>query len=65
MNTFNQNASSNGSAVFERTNTLRAVVYSRVSTDAQEKEGTSLDTQERASREYVDANGWTLVVNGG
>ena len=40
---------------------LRAIVYSRVSTDAQERDGTSLDTQERASREYVDANGWTLV----
>ena len=37
---------------------LRAVVYSRVSTDAQEREGTSLDTQERASQEYVTGNGW-------
>ena len=40
---------------------LRAIVYSRVSTDAQERDGTSLDTQERASQEYVVANGWTLV----
>ena len=40
---------------------LRAVVYSRVSTDAQERDGTSLDTQERASQEYVGANGWILV----
>ncbi len=40
---------------------LRAIVYSRVSTDAQEKEGTSLDTQERASQEYVHADGWTLL----
>jgi len=37
---------------------LRAVVYSRVSTDAQERDGTSLDTQERASQEYVADNGW-------
>jgi site-specific DNA recombinase len=37
---------------------LRAVVYSRVSTDAQERDGTSLDTQERASQEYVTGNGW-------
>ncbi|MEE3005910.1 MAG: recombinase family protein [Chloroflexota bacterium] len=37
---------------------LRAVVYSRVSTDAQEHDGTSLDTQERASQEYVAGNGW-------
>jgi hypothetical protein len=27
---------------------VRALVYSRVSTDAQERDGTSLDTQERA-----------------
>ena len=40
---------------------LRAVVYSRVSTDAQERDGTSLVTQERASQEYIDANGWTLL----
>ena len=40
---------------------LRTIVYSRVSTDAQERDGTSLDTQERASQEYVEANGWTLV----
>ena len=40
---------------------LRAVVYSRVSTDAQERDGSSLDTQERASREYVDANRWALA----
>jgi site-specific DNA recombinase len=31
----------------------RAVVYSRVSTDAQERDGTSLDTQERACLEYA------------
>jgi len=35
---------------------LRTIVYSRVSTDAQERDGTSLDTQERASQEYVEAN---------
>jgi len=40
---------------------IRAVVYSRVSTDAQERDGTSLDTQERACEEYVNANGWVLV----
>ena len=40
---------------------IRAVVYSRVSTDAQERDGTSLDTQERACEEYVSANGWVLV----
>ena len=43
------------------TGNIRAVVYSRVSTDAQEREGTSLDTQERESIEYVKANGWILI----
>ena len=50
-----------GIQTFERTNTLRAVVYSRVSTDGQENGGTSLDTQERACQEYVYDTGWTLV----
>ena len=40
---------------------LRAIVYSRVSTDAQERDGTSLDTQERACEEHVRANDWVLV----
>jgi len=40
---------------------LRSIVYSRVSTDAQERDGTSLVTQERASQEYVYADGWTLL----
>ena len=40
---------------------MRAVIYSRVSTDAQERDGTSLDTQERACIEYAQAKGWVLV----
>ena len=40
---------------------LRAIVYSRVSTDAQERDGTSLDTQERACVEYAQAKGWVVV----
>ena len=40
---------------------VRALVYSRVSTDAQERDGTSLDTQERACVEYAQAKGWTVV----
>lgn len=40
---------------------LRAVVYVRVSTDAQESDGTSLDTQERACVEFAEARGWALV----
>jgi len=40
---------------------VKALVYSRVSTDAQERDGTSLDTQERACREYAQAKGWTVV----
>jgi len=40
---------------------LKAIVYSRVSTDAQERDGTSLDTQESASEGYVESNGWMLL----
>ena len=40
---------------------MRAIVYSRVSTDAQERDGTSLETQERACMEYAEAEGWTVV----
>ena len=40
---------------------MRAIVYSRVSTDAQERDGTSLDTQERACNEFARAQGWRVV----
>ena len=40
---------------------IRAVVYSRVSTDAQEKDGSSLDTQERAGIEYAQTVGRRVV----
>src|SRR5581483_4949486 len=40
---------------------MRAVVYSRVSTDAQERDGTSLDTQERACIEFAERSGWLVV----
>ena len=40
---------------------VRALVYSRVSTDAQERDGTSLDTQERACVEYVESQGMLVV----
>ena len=39
----------------------RCVIYSRVSTDAQEREGSSLDTQEQACREQAAAEGWVVV----
>ena len=39
----------------------RAVVYSRVSTDAQERDGTSLDTQDRACLEYIKERGWSVL----
>ena len=39
----------------------RVVIYSRVSTDAQERDGTSLDTQERACRAYAQAKGWVVA----
>ena len=40
---------------------MRTIVYSRVSTDAQADEGTSLGTQERASLEYTEAAGHTVI----
>ena len=40
----------------------RCVIYCRVSTDAQERNGTSLDTQERACIDFAAANGWTVTA---
>ncbi|MBI4496692.1 MAG: recombinase family protein [Chloroflexi bacterium] len=40
---------------------MRVILYARVSTDAQERDGTSLETQERACRDFAKANGWTVV----
>jgi hypothetical protein len=40
---------------------MRAIVYSRVSTDAQERDGTSLDTQERACMDFARQQGWRVV----
>src|SRR4051794_20163325 len=41
-------------------NRLRAAIYVRVSTGAQEEEGTSLGTQERACREYAAERGYVV-----
>src|SRR5919206_149461 len=40
---------------------MRVIVYSRVSTDAQERDGTSLDTQERACLGFARERGWRIV----
>lgn len=40
---------------------VRCVIYSRVSTDAQERDGTSLDSQERAGIDLAVQRGWTVV----
>lgn len=40
---------------------MRTIIYSRVSTDAQERDGTSLETQERACTEYAAERGWVPV----
>jgi site-specific DNA recombinase len=40
---------------------MRAIIYSRVSTDAQERDGTSLDTQERACLDFARQQGWLVV----
>ncbi|MCI0782516.1 MAG: recombinase family protein [Chloroflexi bacterium] len=42
-------------------NQLRAIVYSRVSTDAQERDGTSLDTQEQACIDHIEASGGLVL----
>ena len=39
---------------------IRCVVYSRVSTDAQERDGTSLDSQERACVDLAAQRGWAV-----
>jgi site-specific DNA recombinase len=39
----------------------RALLYCRVSTDAQERDGTSLVTQERACAEYAKSMGWLVI----
>ena len=40
---------------------MKAIVYSRVSTDAQDRDGTSLDTQERTCLELAAGRGWRVV----
>jgi site-specific DNA recombinase len=40
--------------------TLRAAIYCRVSTTDQEREGTSLETQEAACRRYAEEHGYTV-----
>lgn len=40
---------------------MRVVIYSRVSTDAQEQDGTSLETQERASLGFAQERGWAVI----
>ncbi len=40
---------------------MRAVIYTRVSTDRQADEGYSLDEQERSCHERIDREGWTHV----
>ncbi len=40
---------------------MRAIIYLRVSTEMQEREGTSLESQERECLEYAESAGWTAV----
>ena len=40
---------------------MRAIVYARVSIDAQERDGTSLDTQERACLQFAAEQSWHTV----
>ena len=40
---------------------MRTVIYARVSTDAQERDGTSLDSQVEACAAFAAARGWTTI----
>lgn len=40
---------------------MRAMTYARVSSDVQERDGTSLDTQERACTDFARDHGWEVV----
>lgn len=40
---------------------MRAAIYTRVSTDMQEAEGTSLDTQLAACQSYAAERGWQII----
>ena len=40
---------------------LRCTIYCRVSTDAQERDGTSLESQERECRAYAAQQGWFVT----
>ena len=46
---------------FEGLTIMRALVYCRVSTDAQERDGTSLDTQERAAVKVARESGYSVT----
>lgn len=39
----------------------KAIIYARVSTSGQERDGSSLETQEERCREYAAAQGWAVV----
>lgn len=41
---------------------MRAIIYSRVSTPDQEKEGTSLKTQQEHCRAYAEEHGYTVIA---
>jgi site-specific DNA recombinase len=51
-----------GLAEFRETTTMRCIIYTRVSTDAQERDGTSLDTQLVACRDYATGQGWSVQL---
>jgi site-specific DNA recombinase len=40
---------------------MRTIIYSRVSTDAQERDGTSLDSQETSCADFAASRGWHVV----
>jgi len=61
MNEFSPGGKANGLPVLGPLQVTRAIVYSRVSTDAQERDGTSLDTQERECLAHARGVGWQVI----
>jgi site-specific DNA recombinase len=45
----------------EERRVMRAALYARVSTEQQEKEGTSLDTQMEACEQYCESKGYEIT----
>ncbi len=55
------NGKANGLPVLGSLHVTRAIVYSRVSTDAQERDGSSLETQESSCVDHAQTASWEIL----